>query len=120
MTKSARSVLVFGWYLVGLGVMLVALPNVILGMFFLPLTNEVWLRVVGMLVLCLAYYYINAARAGLRPMLEWTVHVRATVIVWFAAFVVLGFAEWPLILFGVVDVAGALWTRAALRAEARG
>ena len=120
MSNSARTVFVFGWYLVGLGVVLVTVPNVILQMSFLPPTDEVWVRVVGMLVLCLAYYYINAARAGLRPMLEWTVHVRLTIVAWFTAFVVLGFAEWPLILFGATDFAAALWTRAALRAEARG
>ena len=117
MTKSARSVLVFGWYLVGLGCALVTVPNVLLGMFFLPPVSDVWLRVVGVLVLCLAFYYIQAARHGLTPMLQWTVYVRSSVIVWFAAFVLLGYATAPLILFGVVDLIGAMWTQMALRGE---
>ena len=117
MSKSARSVLIFGWYLVALGGALIAIPNVMLGMFGLPTTSDVWIRVVGVLVLCLAFYYIQAARHGLTPMLRWTVYARSSVFICFAAFVLLGLAEAPLVLFGAVDLAGALWTYWALRSE---
>lgn len=117
MSKSAKSVMIFGWYLVALGCALLTIPNVMLGIFGLPMTSDVWIRVVGVLVLCLSFYYIQAARHGLTPMLRWTVYVRSTIIVFFAAFVLLGFASAPLVLFGVVDLAGALWTYWALRAE---
>lgn len=117
MTKSARSVLIFGWYLVALGCALVAIPNVMLGSFGLPTTADVWIRVVGVLVLCLSFYYIQAARHGLTPMLRWTVYVRSSVFVFFVAFVLLGFAGAPLVMFGAVDLAGALWTFWALRSE---
>jgi hypothetical protein len=117
MSKSAKSVLIFGWYLVALGGALVAIPNVMLGMFGLPTTSEVWIRVVGVLVLCLAFYYIQAARHGLVPMLRWTVYARSSVILFFGAFVLLGFAAAPLVMFGAVDLAAALWTYWALRAE---
>jgi hypothetical protein len=40
------------------------------------------------------------------------------VIVFFAAFVALGFAKPTLLLFGLVDLVGATWTFIALRAEA--
>ncbi|MFA6168011.1 MAG: hypothetical protein WC700_15420 [Gemmatimonadaceae bacterium] len=120
MSNSARSVLAFGWYLVGLGGLLVAVPNTLLGLFFLPSTSEVWLRVVGVLVLILAFYYIQAARHGLTALFQWTVYGRASVIVFFTAFVLLGFVEPPLILFGVVDLLGATWTHFALRAERTG
>jgi len=46
---------------------------------------------------------------------RWTVYTRSTVIVFFAAFVLLGFARPPLIMFGVVDLLGAIWTSLALR-----
>jgi hypothetical protein len=117
MRNSARSVLIFGWYLVGLGSALLTIPNLLLGIFGLPMTSDVWIRVVGMLVLCLAFYYIQAARHGLTPMLRWTVYVRSGVFVFFGAFVLLGFAGAPLALFGAVDLAGALWTYWALRSE---
>lgn len=47
----------------------------------------------------------------------WSVKARASVILFFIAFVALGFAPWMLLLFGLVDLVAALWTRAALRAD---
>ena len=117
MSNSARSVFVFGLYLVVLGIVLLVAPNFLLGMFFLPSTTEVWIRVVGMLLLFLAFYYIQAARKGMTDFFQWTVYVRSTVIVFFAVFVLLGFASPPLILFGVVDLLGAIWTGLALRSS---
>ncbi len=124
MSNAARSVYVFGVYLLLLGLVLVLVPNLLLGMFFLPSTTEVWIRVVGMLILFLGIYYVQAARHALTDFFPWTVYVRSTVIVFFAAFVLLGLAPAPLILFGVFDLLGAIWTGMALRsskpAEAKG
>jgi len=115
MSSSARSVFVFGLYLVVLGIVLLVVPNFLLGMFGLPSTTEVWVRVVGMLVLFLGFYYVQAARKEMTDFFRWTVYLRATVIVFFAAFVLLDFANPPLIMFGVVDLLGAIWTGLALR-----
>lgn len=112
----ALSVFVFGIYLLLLGAVLILAPNLLLFVFQMPLTTEVWIRVTGMLVLFLGIYYVSARRADLRPFYLWTVYVRSSVIVFFAVFVILGFAPIPLILFGVVDLLGALWTLLALRA----
>lgn len=118
MNHSAKSVLVFGVYLAGLAAILLVAPNILLGLFGLPTTSEVWIRVVGMLTALLAFYYIQAARAGLTAFFQWTVYARAAVIIFFTVFVLLGWASPPLILFGVVDLLGALWTGWALRQSA--
>lgn len=115
MSKAAKSVLVFGVYLALLGVTLVAVPNVLLGVFAMPATSEIWIRVVGVLVLCLAFYYNQAARRGLTDFLQWTVYVRCFVFFSFVVFVVLGLVQPPLALFGVIDLLGAAWTLLALR-----
>jgi hypothetical protein len=115
MSKSARSVFAFGLYLVVLGIVLLVVPNSLLEVCFLPGTTEVWLRVVGMLVLFLGYYDIQAARAEMTDFFRWTIYPRVTGILFFTAFVVLGFVRPPLILFGVVDLLGAIWTWTALR-----
>lgn len=117
MSSSARSVFVFGLYLVVLGIILVVAPNILLGMFFIPHTAEVWIRVVGMLVLILGFYYTQAARKEMIDFFRWTVYARSTVIVFFAAFVLLDFASPTLILFGAVDLLGAIWTGLALRSS---
>jgi hypothetical protein len=116
MSHSARSVFVFGLYLVGLSLILLVAPNVLLGMFSLASTSEVWVRVVGMLALILGFYYIQAARKEMTEFFWWTVYARSTVILFFIAFVLLGYANPPLILFGLVDLLGAIWTGWALRA----
>lgn len=115
MSNSARSVFAFGLYLTLLGISLLAVPNILLGMFFLPPTTEVWIRISGMLLIFISFYYIQAARHETTDFFRWTVYARSTVIVFFTAFVLLGFANPTLILFGVVDLLGALWTGLALR-----
>jgi len=115
MSKAGQSLLVFGVYLTFLGAILVAVPNLLLGVFRLPATGEVWIRVVGVLVLCLAFYYIQAARHGLRDFFRWTVYARCFVCISFVALAALKLAQPPLALFGVVDLLGAIWTALALR-----
>ena len=117
MSKGAKSLFVFGIYMVVLGITLLVVPNVLLALFGLPATNEVWIRVVGMLVCLLAFYYIQAARNELSAFFQWTVYTRASVIVFFIVFVVLGLAKPALILFGGVDLLGAIWTALALHSS---
>jgi hypothetical protein len=57
MSDPACSVFVFGLYLLVLAIVLLVAPNFLLEMFFLPSTSEVWIRVIGMLVLFLGFFY---------------------------------------------------------------
>lgn len=115
MSPAARSMNVFGIYLLGVGIALLAAPNVLLSLVGLPPTTEVWLRVVGMLAAFLGIYYRVAAASEATAMFLASVLVRASVPVFFLVFVFAGWIEWPLLLFAAVDVAGAAWTWKALR-----
>jgi hypothetical protein len=117
MSKSALSVFVFGLYLLVLGIVLLVVPNFLLGLFSLPSTTEVGIRVAGMLVLFLGIYYTLAGRNEMANFFQWTVYVRSSVILFFIAFVLLDFVKPQLILFGVVDLLGAIWTGFALRSQ---
>ena len=119
MSKGATSVFVFSIYLFVLGMMLVAVPNVLLSPFGFAETTDVWVRVVGMLVLILGYYYNHAARQDLTSFFRCTVYARFGVLAFFVAYVALGLAPPALVLFGVVDAAAALWTALTLRADSR-
>ena len=119
MSKTAFTVRAFGVYLVLLGVALVLAPNVLLGLFGMPATSEVWIRVVGLLALNIGVYYRYAAKSEARPFFLASVLVRAAVPAVFIVFVTLGLVSPLLILFGVVDLAGGLWTLTALRQEQR-
>lgn len=117
MSRAARSVFIFGLYLIVVGLGLVAIPNTVLGPLGFPASSEVWPRVVGVLALCLAFYYISAARAGLNGFFRWTVQVRVGVFVVFGLLVLLKLAPAPLALLGTVDLLAALWTGLSLRSS---
>ena len=115
MSAPARSVSVFAVYLVLLAILLLITPNFVLENFGLRRTSEVWIRVVGMLVAFSGVYYWTAAATELVPFFRATVLTRLTVPVFFLIFVAAGWVRWPLLLFGIVDLVGSLWTWRALR-----
>ncbi len=80
MSQAAKSLFVFGIYLCGLGLILLLVPNLILQLFGVPPTREVWIRINGMFVLCLSFYYVQAARHELTSFIRWTVPARIAVI----------------------------------------
>jgi hypothetical protein len=117
MSQAAKSLFVFGIYLCGLGLILVFVPNLILRVFGVAPTNEVWIRINGMVVLCLSFYYVQAARSELTVFIRWTVWARVAVIFYFVAFVLLVAAPKALLLFGLVDLLSAIWTWLALKKD---
>jgi len=99
---------------------LLLVPNLILRFFGVPPTNEVWIRVNGMFLLCLSFYYVQTARHELTRFIRWTVLARIAVIFYFSAFVLLISAPKALLWFGLIDSLSAIWTWLALkRDEAR-
>ena len=119
MSRAAKSLFFFGLYVISLGVFLVVAPNVLLKIFNVSETNEVWIRVVGVLVLIIGYYYVRAAtdKKDMSNFYRWTIYARTSVLVFFVVFVLLDFVKPALILFGVFDFAGAVWTALALRSS---
>lgn len=117
MSKSAFSVRVFSIYMIVFGSLLIVAPNLVLSVFAVAETHEVWIRIVGLLILIIGYLDFMASRNELLLFFRWTVTARLTVPVFLIVFVVLGFAPPILILFGVIDAAGAIWTATCLRKD---
>ncbi len=115
MSKSAFSLFVYSIYEFALGALLVVTPNLLLSLFGVPETHEVWIRIVGVLLLCFAYLNFMASRNELVVFFRWSVFTRLSVPAFFVAFVALGFAPPILILFGAIDAAAAIWTAVCLR-----
>ena len=115
MTYPARTIFVFGVYLLGLGVALVLVPNLLFSVFRIPPTSEIWIRIVGTVVLEFGVCYVVAARKNWEGFIAITVPLRASVMLFFAAFVFLASAPTALLLFGATDLAFALWTWSAIR-----
>ena len=118
MSRAAKSLFIFGLYLCGLGMFLLLFPNVLLHVFGAPPTNEIWIRINGMFIICLAFFYVQAARHELTSFIRWTVWARVAVIFYLTAFVILLGAPKALILFGSVDLLSAAWTFMALKRDA--
>ncbi len=97
------------------GLQLVFIPNVMLQLVGLPPTQEIWLRVMGVLVLALTFYYYAMARHGNDHVVRATVWGRLFFCTGLVLFVVLGYAQPPLIGFAVLETALALWTWQELR-----
>ena len=117
MSRAAFSLWVFSIYLWALGLLLIFDPN-LLRIVGIPESHEVWIRVVGLLVVIIGCVDFVAAREELLPILRGSVPIRLLVLVVFAAFVILRLAPPALLLFGLVDAAGALWTGICLRLDA--
>lgn len=116
MSRAALSLKLFACYLFVLGLALVLQPGLVLGLFGLE-TTEVWIRVVGVLAFNIGAYYWAAAACEARTVFVASVATRALVFAAFASFAALGLAKPVLVLFGAADLAGGLWTAAALRAS---
>jgi hypothetical protein len=119
MSSSAKSVFYFGLYLAMLGLSLIFFPNIPLNLFGIPSTSEVWIRVVGMLLLALSVYYLVSSRYDIVPIFKVTMYVRPTIILFFIAFAIAGLVTPNVILFAIIDLLGAIWTYLALKKEGK-
>lgn len=115
MSAAARSLLVFGIYVLVLGVVFVAFPQAVIELLRLPAISDGWFRIIGILSLVIGAYDVTGARHDLTAYIRASVPVRVGFAAGCALLVV--FRQMPpvLLLFGATDLAGALWTATALR-----
>ncbi|CDF79500.1 conserved hypothetical membrane protein [Formosa agariphila KMM 3901] len=117
MSPSAKSVFIYGIYLALIGLMLLLVPNVLLSLFGIEPTHEVWIRFEGILLMATAVYYFIAAKYELILILKTTAFIRFTVIVFFSAFVLLDLVSPRIIIIAVIDFLGGTWTYLLLKKE---
>lgn len=117
MSRSALSAKVFAVYLFVIGPLLAVAPNLLLSLFGFAPATEVWVRVVGVIVFNLGVYvWVSAAN---RAFLQASVFTRLLTFAALTAFGLLGLSSPMIILFGVIDLCGGVWTYAALKADMR-
>ena len=71
---------------------------------------DIMSRLFGMIIVFLAYYFIRAAldEEGMIKFFTLTVHTRATVIIFKIIFAALQFVSFLIVIFGAIDLAGAI------------
>lgn len=119
MSKPARASFLFGLYIMCAGLLLTTAPNVFLTLLRLDRTTDPWIRVLGVVAVALGAYYVVAGRQENTAFFRMTVWGRAIVLVGFVTLAALGQIPPIVILFGVGDAAGAVWTWTALRSSER-
>ncbi len=117
MSNAAKSILVYGIYLLILSVILLLIPNVPLATIGIPTTREVWIRIVGVMAGAFGTFYVRASRAEMTEFFRWTIPNRLALVVFFVIFVLVGLAPINLLLLAVPDIPFVLWTILALRSD---
>jgi hypothetical protein len=109
-TRAARSIYVFGIYLLVMGGVLIGSPNTLLGILHLPPTDEPWIHVLGVPVMAIGMFHVVGARAELVAFFRASIWVRLFVLLSFVVLAALRIVPPIVIGFGLVDAGGALWT----------
>ena len=119
MSKTAFTIKASCCYIIAVGLALVLVPNLVLSAMRMPPTNDVWIRVLGVVVINIGIFFWVAARIEAVALFHVSVVVRPLVLVWFGVFVLLGFVSPMLLVFGVIEALGALWTWLTMKSEQR-
>jgi hypothetical protein len=88
---------------------------VLLRLFLFEGTKEVWIRIIGFLAIDLGYFYHQSAVNNFVSFYRMTIPTRVTACIVFLALSALRMAEPQLVIFGLIDLAGAFWTWQALK-----
>jgi hypothetical protein len=115
MTPAAKSVYYFGFYLYVVGAALIFIPNEFLTTLRMPPTNEVWIRVLGIIVGLIGFYYHQTGAKNIHAFYPFTIPTRIMVFSSFLALVILKMASPMMVGIGAIDLAGAVWTFVALK-----
>jgi uncharacterized membrane protein len=118
MSTAAKTIIVFGIYMAVTGLILVVSPNTLFNIIGLPPTDEPWVRILGMFMMIVAYYYYRTVQSENEAFFRATIHGRTT-IGFFLVYLALTGAGMVLILFAVGEWIGAALTWWALRLRAR-
>ena len=117
MSYAAKTIFIFGLYMVITGLVLLIVPEVLFNVADHPTPPDVMSRIAGMLLLLFSYMYFRSALDEVTQFFHWTVHMRPFIIVFLIVFYLLDLASPIIITFGVIDLVGALWTWWAIRKD---
>lgn len=110
MTRTSKSILIFGLYSLLMGIVLFFIPNTILPLFDLPVSDLPWTNLLGFVLICSSYYYVRSALKNNQDFALYTVQTRLIAPLAVVYLFISGKADWHFLSFGLVDGLGGLWT----------
>ena len=119
MSNASKSMIGCGIYLVFVGTFCLFFPEAVLSSFLVFTPPDIMSRICGMIFLILSYIYFRTGLKdeGMEFFYLITAQERFTPPIFFIVFYFMGFAKWPIIVFGFIDLGFGLWTLIALRID---
>jgi len=117
MRQSSLSMLVFAVYMCVLCIALLFFPVSFVTFFGFPAPDPLWVRMFGIVMGILTFYYVMAIREQAYRFYQWTFLGRLVLLPAFLVFVLLDIAPPLLLVFGAFETGCALWTGLSLRRE---
>lgn len=120
MKRAAISMLVCGIYLVFLGFFCLIFPKTVLNGIGVYTNPDIMSRMVGMIFLIFSYIYLRTSFMDeMERFYLITAQERFTIPIFLTTFYLLGWANWILMIFGLIDFGLGLWTYIALKIDKR-
>jgi NAD/NADP transhydrogenase beta subunit len=119
MTKSGKSVFYFGIYVVLMGVLVCLVPAELISILKLPEIPTAWAIFMGLLVIVIGCYDIICGRNNLKPLIKGSIYLRLFFFTGIFVLFISGQMPKEIILLGVIDLLGAVWTIFSLKAETK-
>ncbi len=104
------SLVVQAAYVLLTGLQLIFVPNLLLSMFGFDATSEIWIKVLGIVVLSLSIIYYTVSKSGNDDVVRATMWSRLFVGIGFILLALTGQAKLSIILFAGIDIVTAVWT----------
>ena len=117
MLEPAKTIRLFGIYLLIEGVFLMVAPSWVLSAIGIPDPESVWRLILGFVVAVLGYYYVRNAQANLTPFFAFTVQVRIIQFVFFVCLYVFDRGTLALVGFSFIEFVAGMLTWRALKAK---
>jgi hypothetical protein len=118
MTSAAKSILYYSFYMMGMGLCLFFIPNLIISAFGFAPTDDIWIHILGLLAFCTGMLYFYCGRTNQTGFFHISVIERIIYFLGTVGMVLILRASPMLILIGSVDLFGAIWTALTLRISA--
>ena len=115
MTSTAKSVFYYSFYMLGMGLGLLFVPDLLLGIFGFDATNDIWIHVLGLFAFCAGMLYFYCGRTNQTGLFRISIIERIIFFFGMVGIVLFLRANPMLALIGIVDLFGAIWTAVTLR-----
>ncbi len=108
MTRASKSIFVFGNYSLILRLVFLLIPNLILPIVALPVSNAPWIQLLGFVLVCSSYYYLSIASKSDNNFARYTTYTNFAAPVVVFVMIITGIANWHFLSFGIIDGLGGL------------